>query len=277
MKRISRILLGVLALLSLLDACKMNSRKVEGEVTDNAAVESLPELSDDELSVNDDRPYPWMNDEEYERYLRIKNDIAWQDSLARILSVRLNKNVRMDDFLRSTFTDGEKVYYWNRFWGDLVEVPSGFDVSMQFNWSWQMTKGSCFTGFAGGKDSVTVYVSAGHQVVYESENEFTELFLEDWLQNRPLENLKHSYGRESVRGREGEKLSYIYCTFEGKNPKTGMGEYHKTVRALPGCDGTFDLTVEYPLPKIAEVQKVINTLSSYPNIKDVSDYGEALL
>lgn len=274
MKRFQIIFPAVSVLLLLFTGCKMNSRRVEADKeSDN---EPSTELQNNYDSKSDDRPYSWMSDEEYDQYRKLKSDTAWQDSLARVLSSRLNKPVRMDDFLKLTYADGEKLYYWNEFWGDLIEVPSGFDVTEQTNWFWKIPNGASFTGTVNGTDSVTVYISAGHQVAYVDDNEFKESFLEGVKEYRPLENLKFFFEKGTVKGTEGQTLPYLFCTFEGKNAKTGKGEYHKTVRCLPGSDGTFEITIEYPLPKTANVQEMINSLSSYPNISDTSQYGSEL-
>lgn len=271
MKKFYGVLLTVSALLLLFNGCRMNGHR---SIKDKERVtETSTGLPSDIDSKNDDRPYSWMNDEEFDQYCKLKEDISWQDSLARVLSSRLNKSVRMDDFLKLTFTDGEKLYYWNEYWGDLTEVPSGFDVTDQVNWFWKIPNGACFTGIVNGTDSVTVYISAGHQVAYVDDGEFKESYLEGVMDYRPLEDLKHTFKRGTVKGKDGQELSYLFCTFEGNNAKTGKGEYHKIVRSLPVSDGTFEITVEYPLPKTAEVQKIITTLSSYPNISDISHYG----
>lgn len=265
------ILLYASVLMLLITGCKSTGRQGGNDQKGDSIVEPSTELQ------RDDRPYTWMTDEEYEKYELLKEDKVWQDSLARIISSRLNKDVQMDDLLKLTYTDGEDIYYWNRYWGDLVKVPSGFDVSKQTDWFWKIPNGACFTGIVNGKDSVTVYVSAAHQVVYTDDTEFRESYLNGELKDRPIESIKHSFRRGTIMGNGGTPRSYLFCTYEGKNAKTGKGEFHKTIRALPESDGTFELTVEYPIPKSDGVQKVINLVSSYPNITDVSQYGNELL
>lgn len=270
MIRHSYILLYASVLILLITGCKSTGRKGANNQNGDSDVEPSPEL------LSDNRPYTWMTDEEYKQYELLKENKAWQDSLARIISTRLNKKVQMDNFLKLTFTDGKDLYYWNEYWGDLTIVPSGFDVSEQSNWFWKIPNGACFTGIVDGKDSVTVYVSAGHQVAYVDDTEFRESYLDGELEYRPIKNEKHSFRRGTIIGANGQSQSYLFCTYEGKNIKTGKGEFHKAIRALPGSDGRFELTVEYPLPKSDGVQKVINLMSSYPNITDVSQYGNEL-
>lgn len=256
-------------LLLPISGCKLNDRKA----TKHYVVPGVVDLADVD---NNERPYSWMSDEELEQYKLLKVDTVWQDSLSSILSNRLGKLVHMDDFLKMTYSDGESIYYWNHHWGDVSLIPSGFDVSEQTNWFWKVPNGACFTGALNGCDSVSVYISASHQTEYMDDRDFTESYMQGVLANRQFDNVRHSFKRGEIVDDQGQHHTYLFCSYEGKNNQTGKGEFHKEIRALPGSNGSFAMTIEYPIPKSSDVQELINSLSSYPNITYSSQYGDEI-
>lgn len=227
------------------------------------------EEAPDTLLINDDRPYSWMSDEEYEWYKKLEENQAWQDSSANILSSRLGKTLKMKDILAQTYTDGSDVYYWNQFWGDLVKVPDGFTVDQDVNWFWHIPHGTSFHGVVDGKDTLTVYVYSAYQMVYDSDEDFRERYLDGIKEDRQLDIVSSEFKYGTITLKDGSRRKYLYCVYEGINQKTGKGEYHKDIRCLPDVT-LHEITVVYPLPKRRKVAAIIKELSSYPNITDYS-------
>ncbi len=182
---------------------------------------------------NFDKEYDgmYMPEEDFE-VLKIRlADKHQQDSLARVISRRVGRKLRVKNLLNDTYTDGTVVWYWNRFWEDAVRVPSGASVDTYTNFSWQVPHGTCIHKDVA-RGEVTIYVYAAEQTVYLTDEEFRQDAAISEVRSRDLESHKISYlyGTFEHCGRADK---YQYYIVEGKVRDKKQGFWGKSVRLHP--------------------------------------------
>ena len=217
---------------------------------------------------DDDEEYNglYIPAEDYELLMRMRADTHTQDSLSAILSKRLGKRMKMKNVLNNTYTDGKEVWYWNDAWGDAVQIPDGSYVDTHINFGWQTPKGTCIHKPVE-EGEVTIFVYAQYQVAYMTDEEFIDHAAEADIRERGVSEATCSYLYDTIKYRDGTTYEYVYYIYEGKKKDTNQGVWAKGVRSLPypGCS-LYDITVYYPWPKTPEIDHIIKTISSYPNI-----------
>ena len=217
---------------------------------------------------NDDDEYNGLSiyAEDYELLMQMRADKHTQDSLSAILSKRLGKRMKMKNVLNNTYTDGKEVWYWNDAWGDAVQIPDGSYVDTHINSAWQTPNGACIHKQVEGGE-VTIFVYAQYQVAYMTDEEFIDYAAEADIRDRCVSEATCSYLYDTIKYRDGTTYEYVYYIYDGKKKDTNQGVWAKGVRSIPYPEHSlYDITVYYPWPKTPEIEHIIKTVSSYPNI-----------